>query len=256
VLSELLGFNADVMCLQEVDEKMFSACLVPQLGEEGEARGGGWGEEGDWITSANLSSAAACAVARLPATPTSHDRSGPVAAPASASAPPSAQRDPLPANPLTTTTTLTHTFITAKPCLPAPGFQGVYTNKAGKAGLSVREGSATFFRTSRFTLAAQADLILKRFFPAEVGAQPHAHTQCALTLVCVWGGGSHASAALLPRAPACAWFWASAWWRAAASLCVTRDAKHMRKCACLSGLREPNMHRGFCCVEAAACTGR
>jgi 2',5'-phosphodiesterase len=35
VLAELLGFNADVVCLQEVDEKMFSACLTPQLAQEG-----------------------------------------------------------------------------------------------------------------------------------------------------------------------------------------------------------------------------
>ena len=56
------------------------------------------------------------------------------------------------------------------PCTLAPpsaGFQGLYTNKAGKAGLSVREGQSTFFRTSRFQLAARKDLTLKHLFPAK-----------------------------------------------------------------------------------------
>jgi len=55
--------------------------------------------------------------------------------------------------------------------LTAAGFQGVYTNKAGKSGLSVREGQATFFRSSRFQLAARKDLTLKHLFPATVGAR-------------------------------------------------------------------------------------
>ncbi len=55
--------------------------------------------------------------------------------------------------------------------LTAAGFQGVYTNKAGKSGLSVREGQATFFRSSRFQLAARKDLTLKHLFPAKVGAR-------------------------------------------------------------------------------------
>ena len=45
----------------------------------------------------------------------------------------------------------------------------MYTNKAGKAGLSVREGSATFFRSCRFSLLDQRSLTLKHLFPAEVG---------------------------------------------------------------------------------------
>ncbi|PSC75583.1 2, 5 -phosphodiesterase 12 [Micractinium conductrix] len=85
VLNELLGFNADLICLQEVDEKAFTAYLAPQLAAE--------------------------------------------------------------------------------------GFRGVYTNKAGKPGLSVREGQATFFRTSRFTLAGHRSLKLKELFPAEPGEQ-------------------------------------------------------------------------------------
>ena len=36
VVSELLGFRADIMCLQEVDEKAFTAFLAPQLAQEGE----------------------------------------------------------------------------------------------------------------------------------------------------------------------------------------------------------------------------
>ena len=37
VLGELLGYRADVAALQEVDEKMFSLCLEPALGEAGYA---------------------------------------------------------------------------------------------------------------------------------------------------------------------------------------------------------------------------
>lgn len=44
VLQELLGFNADVVCLQEVDEKAFSAYLAPQLAVEG-----GSGPVGGWV---------------------------------------------------------------------------------------------------------------------------------------------------------------------------------------------------------------
>ncbi|KAL4445318.1 hypothetical protein ABPG77_011143 [Micractinium sp. CCAP 211/92] len=83
VLSELLGFKADIMCLQEVDEKAFSAYLEPQL--------------------------------------------------------------------------------------EAEGYRGLYTNKAGKAGFSVREGSATFFRASRFSLVAHRGVTLKHLFPAKPG---------------------------------------------------------------------------------------
>ena len=36
MLSELLGFRADIVCLQEVDEKAFTAYLAPQLAQEGE----------------------------------------------------------------------------------------------------------------------------------------------------------------------------------------------------------------------------
>ena len=57
------------------------------------------------------------------------------------------------------------------PLPPVAGYSGVYTNKATKPGSAggVREGSATFFRASRFGLAARRDLTLKEFFPAEVG---------------------------------------------------------------------------------------
>lgn len=55
-----------------------------------------------------------------------------------------------------------------RPPRPA-GYLGLYTNKAGKAGFSVREGSATFFRTSRFSLAAHRGVTLKHLFPAKVG---------------------------------------------------------------------------------------
>ena len=37
VLAELLRYNADIMCLQEVDEKAFSRYLEPQLAAQGEA---------------------------------------------------------------------------------------------------------------------------------------------------------------------------------------------------------------------------
>ena len=47
----------------------------------------------------------------------------------------------------------------------------MYTNKAGKAGLNVREGSVTFFRSSRFSLLDQRCLTLKHLFPAEVGGR-------------------------------------------------------------------------------------
>ena len=47
----------------------------------------------------------------------------------------------------------------------------MYTNKAGKAGLSVREGSATFFRSCRFSLLDQRSLTLKHLFPAEVSGR-------------------------------------------------------------------------------------
>jgi mRNA deadenylase 3'-5' endonuclease subunit Ccr4 len=40
-----------------------------------------------------------------------------------------------------------------QPHLALAGFAGVYTNKAGQ----VAEGSATFFRTERFELAAKCD---------------------------------------------------------------------------------------------------
>lgn len=53
-------------------------------------------------------------------------------------------------------------------CWPA-GYWGLYTNKAGKAGFSVREGSATFFRASRFSLVAHRGVTLKQLFPAKVG---------------------------------------------------------------------------------------
>ena len=38
VVAELLGFRGDLVCLQEVDDKMFSLHLQPQLGAEGEGR--------------------------------------------------------------------------------------------------------------------------------------------------------------------------------------------------------------------------
>lgn len=44
VLAELLGFNADVLCLQEVDDKMFSQLLQPQLGVAG-----AWGGWSAWV---------------------------------------------------------------------------------------------------------------------------------------------------------------------------------------------------------------
>jgi 2',5'-phosphodiesterase len=49
-----------------------------------------------------------------------------------------------------------------QPALNIAGFDGVYTNKAGK----VREGSATFWRRNRFKLLAQRDIALKELFPA------------------------------------------------------------------------------------------
>lgn len=76
VLQELLQYNADVICLQEVDDKMFNLCLQPAM---------------------NIA-----------------------------------------------------------------GFDGVFTNKAGK----VREGSATFWRKTRFKLLARRDIVLKKLFPA------------------------------------------------------------------------------------------
>ena len=61
------------------------------------------------------------------------------------------------------------------PALALAGYDGLYTNKSGK----VREGSALFFRRSRFALLAHRDLNLRDFFPKALpsggrasGAQP------------------------------------------------------------------------------------
>ncbi len=48
-----------------------------------------------------------------------------------------------------------------QPAMNIAGFEGVYTNKAGK----VREGSATFWRKDRFKLLARRDIALKELFP-------------------------------------------------------------------------------------------
>ncbi|DBA96565.1 TPA: hypothetical protein ACH3X1_015434 [Trebouxia sp. C0004] len=74
ILLELLGFHADIICLQEMDEKAFAECFLPQMQQA--------------------------------------------------------------------------------------GFEGHYTNKAS----STREGEATFYRTSRFRLAARQDVILRDCF--------------------------------------------------------------------------------------------
>ena len=134
--------------VQEVDEKMFSAYLEPQLGVEGESQGqemaagnstSGWGA----VCSAHL-------------LPSPVPLVGPYAAlrlHLTTAWPPFLLQDDY------------HWLCTLEP--PSAGFQGLYTNKAGKAGLSVREGQATFFRTSRFQLAARKDLTLKHLFPAK-----------------------------------------------------------------------------------------
>lgn len=49
-----------------------------------------------------------------------------------------------------------------QPAMNIAGFEGVYTNKAGK----VREGSATFWRKNRFKFLARRDIALKELFPA------------------------------------------------------------------------------------------
>jgi 2',5'-phosphodiesterase len=51
------------------------------------------------------------------------------------------------------------------PALGEAGYDGVYTNKAGK----VREGAAVFWRRERFALAAQREVALKSLFPADAG---------------------------------------------------------------------------------------
>src|SRR5690242_18577301 len=51
------------------------------------------------------------------------------------------------------------------PALGEAGYDGVYTNKAGK----VREGGAVFWRRERYSLAARRDVALKSLFPAEAG---------------------------------------------------------------------------------------
>ena len=75
VLGELLGYHADILCLQEVDEKMFSLMLQPALQHQ--------------------------------------------------------------------------------------GYEGIYTNKSG----AVREGSATFWRSSRFDMKNQHSIVMKELFP-------------------------------------------------------------------------------------------
>jgi 2',5'-phosphodiesterase len=54
-----------------------------------------------------------------------------------------------------------------QPAMNIAGFEGVYTNKAGK----VREGSATFWRKNKFKLLAQRDIALKELFPATSSAE-------------------------------------------------------------------------------------
>ena len=49
------------------------------------------------------------------------------------------------------------------PALEEYGFEGKYTNKAGK----VQEGSAVFWRKSRFDLIAHTDLEMKQLFPSD-----------------------------------------------------------------------------------------
>ena len=133
VLSELLGFRADIVCLQEVDEKAFTAYLAPQLAQEGE-----------FVTAQRPGSQPGLGQQLCPAfAGFSGCTSGP--------------------------DIFLNTAPTCYLSLPAAGYRGVYTNKAGKAGLSVREGSATFFRSCRFSLLDQRSLTLKHLFPAEVG---------------------------------------------------------------------------------------
>lgn len=40
ILQELLGYNADILALQEVDEKLFTTYLMPHLSREGKAKRG------------------------------------------------------------------------------------------------------------------------------------------------------------------------------------------------------------------------
>jgi 2',5'-phosphodiesterase len=111
------------------------------------------------------------------------------------------------------------------PQLVLDGYKGRYTNKTGR----VREGSATFWRSSRFALAAQRDVLLRQAFaqplPAlhaqfapMLEASPHLAealqkvggtrpagraARTALRWACplVWSGAALAAATSLPAPP-------------------------------------------------------
>jgi hypothetical protein len=160
VVRELLGYHADVLCLQEVDESFFAKSLRPHLDGAG----------------APISAPAAPPAAGAPALRTAamralrrvhrrllhtlrcsrtHSRRIEVLDNlfqtdcTCAGGPLNSQELPI--------------FSYGQPSLPCPaGFDGHYTNKAG----STREGCATFWRRGRLRLVRRADVALKELFAA------------------------------------------------------------------------------------------
>ena len=72
-----------------------------------------------------------------------------------------------------------------------PGYQGHYTNKQGK----VREGSATFWRTSRFRLLLARDILLRDCLRWG-GAYWHRYA-----FLWVWGGEGPEEGTAIPGSP-------------------------------------------------------
>ena len=113
VVAELEQYNADVACLQEVDERTFHEHLLPHMRLRGVNHGGGQG-----IVLPTYFEREQCTLCRKP------------------------------------------TGLTLCVPLPLSGYDGRYTNKMGK----VKEGSATFWRTSRLTEVARRDVLLRDVF--------------------------------------------------------------------------------------------
>ena len=73
-----------------------------------------------------------------------------------------------------------------------PGYDGVYTNKAGK----VAEGCATFWRRSRYRVAARADLNMRQLFAAAASSDAAGPATHAPSAVPVTSSGHNSSAVL------------------------------------------------------------
>lgn len=114
IMQEILGYNADIICLQEVDEKAFATFFQPLMSYAGASL----------LHAALIIDRATLCLSRA----------------SSASA--NYNRDSL------------------SSIVGEPGFEGHYTNKAG----ATAEGSAVFYRSTRYELVRRADIPMKRVF--------------------------------------------------------------------------------------------